>query len=504
MSQSAAKWPAARAVDVILRDGRTLRLRRPGRETPEASSTSSAGCPSRASTCASTDSPTLGAATRRAVPRARLGGAGALLGTLADDGRRSASSRSRTTCGCATRRSAEVAFAVADAHQRRGIGTRLLEQLAARRGRGRDRALRRRGACRDNRHDARRLRGGRLRARARAPRAARWRCSSRSRRPTSTRARVAERDHGRGHRLAPAVLRAAERRRDRRFQAPRLDRRRALPQHPRRRLHGRRVPGQPRRRAGRGRARLHLGRGAPRDGRPRGDLPFPAPHVLEAAEQALRARGPGARASSRPASPRSGGEGLERQERLLALVRAHGARLIGPNCLGIAVAGPQPERDVRCPLGPAGNIGFSSQSGALGLALLEAAEARGSGLSAFVSIGNKADVSSNDLLEWWEDDAATDVVLMYVESFGNPRRFGRLARRVARRKPILALKSGTSASGRAGGELAHGGAGRLRGCGRCALPPGRRDSRGLARGAASTLPRCFRLSPSREDGMSRF
>ena len=96
---------------------------------------------------------------------------------------------------------------------------------------------------------------------------------------------------------------------------------------------------------------------------------------------------------------------------------------------------------------PAGNIGFSSQSGALGLALLEAAESRGLGLSAFVSIGNKSDISSNDLLEWWEDDAATEVVLLYVESFGNPRKFAELARRVARHKPILAVKSGTSATG---------------------------------------------------------
>src|SRR6185436_15740514 len=91
--------------------------------------------------------------------------------------------------------------------------------------------------------------------------------------------------------------------------------------------------------------------------------------------------------------------------------------------------------------------GFSSQSGALGLALLEACEARGLGLSAFVSIGNKADVSSNDLLEWWEDDPTTDVVLLYLESFGNPRRFGTLARRVARTKPILAVKSGTTGAG---------------------------------------------------------
>ena len=142
-----------------------------------------------------------------------------------------------------------------------------------------------------------------------------------------------------------------------------------------------------------------------------------------------------------------GTEGLERQEELLALVRAHGARLIGPNCLGIAVAGPSLNATFASRAAPPGNIGFSSQSGALGLALLEAAVTRGLGLSAFVSIGNKADVSTNDLLEWWEDDASTEAILLYVESFGNPRRFGRLARRVARRKPILALKAGTSASG---------------------------------------------------------
>ena len=79
--------------------------------------------------------------------------------------------------------------------------------------------------------------------------------------------------------------------------------------------------------------------------------------------------------------------------------------------------------------------------------MLEAAESRGLGLSAFVSIGNKADVSSNDLLEWWEDDPLTEVVLLYVESFGNPRKFAELARRVARSKPILAIKSGRTASG---------------------------------------------------------
>jgi acyl-CoA synthetase (NDP forming) len=121
--------------------------------------------------------------------------------------------------------------------------------------------------------------------------------------------------------------------------------------------------------------------------------------------------------------------------------------LIGPNCLGISIAGARLNATFAGRAAPPGNIGFSSQSGALGLALLEAAVTRGLGLSGFVSIGNKADVSTNDLLEWWEDDDETEAILLYVESFGNPRRFGRLARRVARRKPILALKSGTSRSG---------------------------------------------------------
>src|SRR4029079_296836 len=96
---------------------------------------------------------------------------------------------------------------------------------------------------------------------------------------------------------------------------------------------------------------------------------------------------------------------------------------------------------------PAGNIGFSSQSGALGLALLEQASAPRCGLSSFFSIGNKADVSSNDLLEYWEDDAQTDLILLYLESFGNPRKFGRVARRVARKKPILAMKGGRTGAG---------------------------------------------------------
>jgi acetyl coenzyme A synthetase (ADP forming)-like protein len=172
----------------------------------------------------------------------------------------------------------------------------------------------------------------------------------------------------------------------------------------------------------------------------------PGEHVLPAAESALRA---GVRAICVISAgfAEHGAEGRARQEALLALVRAHGARLLGPNCLGIASAAARLNATFAAKPIPPGNIGFSSQSGALGLALLEAAARRDLGLSAFVSIGNKADVSSNDLLEWWEEDDATDVVLLYLESFGNPRKFARLAQRVARRKPILALKSGKTRAG---------------------------------------------------------
>src|SRR5262249_49376839 len=99
---------------------------------------------------------------------------------------------------------------------------------------------------------------------------------------------------------------------------------------------------------------------------------------------------------------------------------------------------------------------FSSQSGALGLALLEKATERALGFSSFVSIGNKADVSSNDLLQWWEDDESTDLVLLYLESFGNPRTFAQVARRVARRNPILALRAGGPAAGARGARSPRG------------------------------------------------
>jgi acetyl coenzyme A synthetase (ADP forming)-like protein len=173
----------------------------------------------------------------------------------------------------------------------------------------------------------------------------------------------------------------------------------------------------------------------------------PGESVLSAAESALR-HGVRAICVISAGFAETGPEGRERQERLLALVRAHGARLVGPNCLGISSAAVGLNATFAPRAFPTGRIGFSSQSGALGLALLERAEARGLGVSAFVSIGNKADVSSNDLLEWWEDDPETDLVLLYLESFGNPRKFARIARRLARSKPILAMKSGRTSSGR--------------------------------------------------------
>jgi acetyl coenzyme A synthetase (ADP forming)-like protein len=173
---------------------------------------------------------------------------------------------------------------------------------------------------------------------------------------------------------------------------------------------------------------------------------LPGELVLDAAEEALAA-GVRALVVISAGFAETGSEGMERQDRLLALVRAHGARMLGPNCLGIASTAVHLNATFAPRSFPAGKLGFSSQSGALGLALLERAEATGLGVTSFVSIGNKADVSSNDLLEWWEDDDATELVVLYLESFGNPRAFARIARRVARRKPILALKGGTTRAG---------------------------------------------------------
>jgi acyl-CoA synthetase (NDP forming)/GNAT superfamily N-acetyltransferase len=135
-------------------------------------------------------------------------------------------------------------------------------------------------------------------------------------------------------------------------------------------------------------------------------------------------------------------DGQEREEGLLSEVRSHGLRLVGPNALG--VLNTDPAVGLRALIGDVevreGGLGLSSQSGALGLALLGHAAARGMGVSSFLALGNRADVSTNDVLDHFADDDRTRVVAFYVESFGNPRRFSEVARRVSRRKPILAVK----------------------------------------------------------------
>ena len=431
------------AADVILRDGRTLRLRAPRRTEADGLLEFFRGLSEQSLYRRFHGFPQVGEQLVEPLLEPDWNERGALLATLVEDDRESVVAvanyvRLRDPA------LAEAAFAVADAHQRRGIGTRLLEQLAARAGAvgiesfvaevlpgNRDML----GVFEAVGFElTRELQGGELEVRFPIAPTARYET------------RVAERDHT----AVTASLRP--------FFEPRTVA----------------VIGASRRRGSIGGELFRnilggdfAGAAYPvnRDGEPVagvrayrsiaeipetvdvGVISLPGAAVVEAAEQALRA-GTRALVVISAGFAEIGSEGVERQEQLLALVRSHGARLIGPNCLGIAAAGPSLNATFAARSASAGNIGFSSQSGALGVALLEAAKSRGLGLSAFVSIGNKADVSTNDLLEWWEDDESTALVLMYVESFGNPRRFGRLARRVARRKPILALKSGTSASGR--------------------------------------------------------
>ena len=143
----------------------------------------------------------------------------------------------------------------------------------------------------------------------------------------------------------------------------------------------------------------------------------------------------------------AGPHGLHAERWLVGQARAHGMRVVGPNALGVLNTGADTRLNATlAPRLPArGHTGFFCQSGALGIAILADAEARGLGLSTFVSAGNRADVSGNDLLQYWETDPATEVVLLYLESFGNPRKFARLARRLARSKPIVAVKSGRHA-----------------------------------------------------------
>jgi acetyl coenzyme A synthetase (ADP forming)-like protein len=431
---------AGSARDVILRDGGTLRLRPPTREdtaalldffahlSPESVYQRFHGAlrvtPQLVESFVDPDWEDLGS----------------LVGTLGDDGRIVALAeyvRLRDPG------SAEVAFAVADELQGRGIGTRLLEQLAAEAaGHGIEsfvaevlagnRAMLR--VFEDAGFDvARRLSHGEVELRFRIA-------------PTDVyRERVDERDH-------VAVAASLQL-----FFAPRTVA--VFGASPRRGTIGGELfrnilagefagAAYPVNRTGTPVAgvRAYTAAGQIPDDIDLAVICVPAAHVLEAADEALQT-GTKAICVISAGFTETGAEGRERQEELLALVRAHGARLIGPNCLGLAVSNARLNATFGPRALPPGNIAFSSQSGALGLALLEKAESRGLGFSAFVSIGNKADVSSNDLLEYWEDDADTDVILLYLESFGNPRKFGRLARRVARRKPILAMKGGRSRAG---------------------------------------------------------
>ncbi|EEP74120.1 GCN5 N-acetyltransferase, partial [Micromonospora sp. ATCC 39149] len=139
----------------------------------------------------------------------------------------------------------------------------------------------------------------------------------------------------------------------------------------------------------------------------------------------------------------AGGDGAAAQRALVRAAHAAGMRVVGPNCLGVA----NTDEDVRlnATLAPAlpapGRVGIFSQSGTFGVALLAEAARRGLGLSSFVSAGNRADVSGNDLLQYWQDDPGTDVIMLYLETFGNPRKFARLARRIGRDKPVVALAS---------------------------------------------------------------
>jgi acetyl coenzyme A synthetase (ADP forming)-like protein len=177
-------------------------------------------------------------------------------------------------------------------------------------------------------------------------------------------------------------------------------------------------------------------------------IAVPAEHVVEAAAACAR-KGVRSLVVISAGFSEIGEAGRARQADLVRTCRAAGMRLIGPNCMGIVNTNPEVRLNATfAPVPPRpGRVGFLSQSGALGLAVIDYAATLGLGISTFVSVGNKADISGNDLLNYWEADPDTDVILLYLESFGNPRRFSRIARRVGRTKPVIAVKSGRSRAG---------------------------------------------------------
>lgn len=170
-------------------------------------------------------------------------------------------------------------------------------------------------------------------------------------------------------------------------------------------------------------------------------LAVPAEQVLAVAEEAAAA-GVKALVVVSAGFSEAGPTGAAREDELLATVRAHGLRMLGPNSLGLlhAAGGQRLDATISRVRVSSGRVAISSQSGALGIALLAHAAGHGLGVAAFVALGNRADVSTNDLLELWEEDDDVGLILLYMESFGNPARFSRISRRVSRRKPILAVK----------------------------------------------------------------
>ena len=177
-------------------------------------------------------------------------------------------------------------------------------------------------------------------------------------------------------------------------------------------------------------------------------IAVPAPAVVDVARQCGE-RGVRGLVVISAGFAEAGPEGADRERELVELCRAAGMRLVGPNCLGILNTAPRHHLNVTFAPHepPPGSVGFVSQSGALGLALIDLAEGRGLGVSSFASIGNRADITANDFLEYWESDGETRVALLYIESFSDPRRFSRVARRVGREMPVVVVKSGRSAAG---------------------------------------------------------
>src|SRR3954464_4299948 len=180
----------------------------------------------------------------------------------------------------------------------------------------------------------------------------------------------------------------------------------------------------------------------------------PAPAVLDVVRECAAKGVHGVVVLSAGFAETDTAEGVRRQDELVELARANGMRVVGPNCLGVVNTDPsvQLNASIAPVVPPHGRLGLFSQSGTLGNVILADAAARGIGLSTFVSAGNRADVSGNDLLQFWEDDEDTDAVLLYLESFGNPRKFTRLARRLSAHKPVVLVRAGHRTAPRRAGQ----------------------------------------------------